>query len=334
MTDSEAQQRLAQLTPSSAAPQSVYAAAELGIADLIAAGTTTLEGLARATATRPEALFRVLRLLVSLEVFDLADGVYGLTPMGQLLRSDGEGSRRAGICMSARFSRAWTELPHSLRTGQSGFSKAFGQSMFDYLADRPDEGAMFDALMTGVHGSESGPISAAYDFASFGRVLDIGGGNGSLLIEILRDRPGLEGIVFDRPDVAERARGHIAAAGLEGRCQVVGGNFFESVPEGADCHVLRHIVHDWYDAEALTILGSCRRALPEGGRILVAEAIVPDDNSASIAKTFDVAMLVLAGGMERTEAEYRALFERAGLSVSRIVPTDSPVSLIEGRVTS
>ena len=334
MTEAEARERLGELTTGYARTQAVFAVAELGIADLIANGTTSIDELASASGTRREPLFRLLRFLVGEGVFDLQDGVYSLTPVGELLRSDAPSSRRSGARMMGRFLPAWGEIVHSLRTGESGFEKAYGTRLFDHMTAYPEDGAIFDAVMTEVHGKESAPISRAYDFESFRCLADIGGGNGSLMIEILTGRPDLTGIVFDRPDVAERASERIAEAGLSGRLRAEAGDFFRAAPEGADGHLLRHIIHDWTDDECTIILEKCRAALPPDGRILVAEAVVPEGNEPALAKSFDLSMMVIAGGKERTEAEYRALYDRAGFELTRIVPTNCPVSLIEGRPRS
>jgi hypothetical protein len=311
--------------------QALFAAAELGIPDHIAKGTTSLDGLTEATGCNRDALFRFLRWLVARDVLDLADGVYSLKPMGELLRSDSGTVHRASARIMGMWLPAWGEILHSLKTGESGFAKAYGMDMFDYFNTNTEAGEVFDTVMVQAHGAESVAVSAAYDFLRYQCVMDVGGGNGNQMLEILRTRPDLKGIVFDRPDVAERATAAMAAAGVSDRCTAIGGNFFDAVPEGAEVILLRHVLHDWYDAEATEILANCARALPENGRILVGEAIVPEGNEPAPAKNMDLAMLVLAGGKERTEAAYRTLFAVAGLEVTRIVPTAGPTSLIEGR---
>ena len=332
MTVSDAQQRLAKLMPGFRSTQCIFAAAELGIPDLIAGGTTTLDGLAEATETNRRALFRLLRYLVSHDVFAEAEGTYQLTPIGELLRSDVEGSRRATARMNGRFLPAWGEISHSLATGNSAFAKAYGLGAFDYFSQNPADGAIFDAVMSEIHGPESAAISAAYDFSSFSTLIDVGGGNGSFLMHILNSNPSLRGTVFDLPSVVDRTRAAIAKAGMGDRCTVAGGNFFKSVPEGADAIMLRHILHDWDDDVSGSIVTNWRRALPADGRVLVAELIMADDQEPSLAEEVDIAMLVLVGGIERTVAEYHDLFGRAGLSLTTIIPTDSPVCLIEGRI--
>lgn len=334
MDQSEARQRLLQLTTGYSTTLAIFAAAELGVPDLIASNVNSIKDLTQATATNPAALYRFMRFLVSVGIFDYADGTYRLTPMGQLLRTDVDGSRRANARILGRFLPAWLEILHSLRTGKSGFSKVYNMDFFDYFAARPDEAEMFDIVMGEVHGPESAAISLAYDFASFRCVMDVGGGNGSQLMDILKVNPTIKGVVFDRPDVAQRTDSLIAKLGLSNRCRTISGNFFESVPTGADLFLLRHVLHDWNDDDAVSILHNCQRALPKNGRILVAEMIVPNDNQPSPAKLFDLSMLVLVGGLERTEDEYRRLFDRAELSITNIIPTESPTNLIEVRSKS
>jgi hypothetical protein len=226
--------------------------------------------------------------------------------------------------------RAWGKLLHSVQTGQSAFEKVYGKPIFDYFTEDPETGKLFDQAMTGVHGRETDAMLEAYDFTRVGTLADIGGGNGSVLTGILRKYPAMEGILFDLPAVVERARANIEAAGLEGRCQVVPGNFFEAVPPGADAYLLRHIIHDWDDDKSVTILRNCHRAMGQGGRLLVVEGVVPPGNQPSVSKFFDLAMMVLPGGMERTQEEHRQLFEAAGFRLASIVPTRTWVSVIEG----
>jgi hypothetical protein len=184
--------------------------------------------------------------------------------------------------------------------------------------------------MTGVHGRETEAMLEAYDFTGIRTLADIGGGNASVISAILRRYPAMQGILFDLPGVVKRAKPHFEAVGLEGRCQVIAGDFFESVPPGADAYLMRHIVHDWDDDNSNMILRNCRRAMGQGSKLLVVEGVVPPGNEASVSKFFDLAMLVSPGGMERTADQYRQLFEAAGFRLTRIVPTRTWVSVIEG----
>jgi SAM-dependent methyltransferase len=312
-------------------------AARLGIADLLAGGPLPADALAAKTDTDPAALRRVLRLLASVGVFaEEADGSFASTPLGDALRSDVPGSARALVRLFAgvAIQDSWKELEYCVRTGEPAFRKhhASGDafSHFD-----PEQQEVFDAAMATFAPQNAAAIAAAYDFARLGTLVDVGGGNGAILIGLLRANPGLRGIVFDRPAAAEGARREVAAAGLAGRCEVVAGDFFASVPEGGDAYLLKHVIHDWSDADATRILVSCRRAMRPGARLLVAEGVYPARIDSSLASrgaaANDVNMLVVAGGRQRSEAEFRALYEAAGFALERIVPTASPaVCLVEG----
>jgi hypothetical protein len=238
------------------------------------------------------------------------------------------------VMMGEEHYRAWGEILYSLRTGRPAFEHLYGQPLFEYLAEHPEQARTFDAAMTGVHGPETRAMLDAYDFAGVGTLVDVGGGNGSTLCAVLLDYPAMRGILFDRPDVVERARADLQAAGLAGRCATVGGSFFASVPPGGDAYLLRHIIHDWDDEQALTILRNCRRAMKPGARLLVVESVIPPVNEPSFGKLLDLTMLIMPGGRERTEAEYRQLYSAAGFRLSRIVPTERDVSVLEGELAS
>lgn len=311
--------------------QAVYAAAKFGIADLLQDGPRTVEELAAATATNADALYRVLRALASIGIF--AEGEarqFSLTPLAEPLRSDVPGSKRAlALMMGDEQFHAWSEIEYSVRTGKTAFEKVFGQPIFDYLGQHPDKARIFDAAMTGIHGRESDAILNGYDFSGIGVLADIGGGNGSQISAVLRRRPAMRGILFDLPHVAERAAKNIAAAGLSERCEIVGGNFFESVPAGADAYMMRHIIHDWDDEKSLTILRNCHAVMSDDARLLVVESVIPPGNDPFGGKFLDLVMLLIPGGKERTADEYRALFHQAGFELARIVPTDGEISVIE-----
>lgn len=308
--------------------QTIYVAAKLNLAEHLKDGPRSAQDLAQATGTNPTALYRVLRALASLGIFAEEQGRFVLTPLAECLLDP---SMKALATVRGEFQyRAWGELLHSVETGNSAFEKVYGKPIFDYFSDHPDMGKLFDQAMTGVHGRETEAMLEAYDFTGVGTLADIGGGNGSVIMAILRRYPAMQGILFDLPSVVERTKANVQGAGLEGRCQVVAGSFFESVPPGADAYLMRHIMHDWDDDKSLMILRNCRRAMGQGGKLLVVEGVVPSDNEPSVSKFFDLAMMVLPGGMERTEEEYRQLFEAAGFRLTRIVPTRTWVSVIEG----
>ena len=203
--------------------------------------------------------------------------------------------------------------------------------LFDFLQKHPEEAKEFDLAMVGVHGRETAAMLDAYDLSDLGCLAGFGGGNGSVLTSVLQKYPKLRGILFDLPGVAERAKANVEACGLAARCQVVGGSFFESVTPGADAYLMRHIIHDWDDAKALTILRNVHKALKADGNLLVVESVIPPGNAPSFGKLLDLVMLVAPGGAERTESEYRKLYEAAGFKLTSIVPTMAEVSVIEGK---
>lgn len=311
--------------------QAIYAAAKFSIADLLAAGSRSVDELAQKTSTNSDALYRLLRALASAGIF--SEGPprqFSLTPLAEPLRSDVPDSKRALALMSGdeQF-QAWAEIVYSIETGKKAFDKVFGQPIFDYLGEHLDKAQVFDAAMVGIHGRESNAVQIAYDFTGINTVVDIGGGNGSQLSALLHAHPSMRGILFDLAHVIERAKAPVAAAGLADRCELVPGSFFENVPSGADAYFMRHIIHDWDDEKSLTILRNCHRAMPAQARLLLVESVIPPGNEPFAGKFLDLVMLMIPGGKERTEDEYRALFAEAGFKLNRIVPTGTEVSVIE-----
>jgi 16S rRNA G1207 methylase RsmC len=203
---------------------------------------------------------------------------------------------------------------------------------WQYLAQNPEAAAIFSECSAEITTQVSTAVVAAYDFSQFGKIVDVGGGNGALIISILRANPKISGILFDLPHVVEGAQKHIEAAGLTGRCEVVAGDFFESAPSGCDAYILKSVIHDWDDERAIRILKNCHRAMAENGKLLLIESVIPPGNKPFVGKLLDLNMLVMTGGCERTEAEYRALFTSAGFKLTNIVPTQPPFSfsVIEG----
>lgn len=333
MTGTSTHQQLDQMITGYWLSQAIYAAAKFGIADQLKDGPKTVGELAGATSTNPDALYRLLRALASVGIFTEGESRrFALTPLAEPLRSDVAGSKRALALMSGdeQF-RAWAEIDYSIRTGKVAFDKVFGKPIFDYLGEHPDKARIFDSAMVGIHGRESNSVLDAYDFSAFGVVADIGGGNGSQMTEILKKHTRLKGILFDLPHVIERAKERIHASGLLDRCALVAGSFFDAVPEGADAYVLRHIIHDWDEEKCLTILRNCHRAMRPASKLLVIESVIPPGDEPFQGKFLDLVMLLIPGGKERTENEYRTLFEQAGFELTRIVPTGTEVSIVEGR---
>ena len=312
--------------------QAIYAAAKLGIADLLKDGPKSSDELAQATGMHGRSLYRLLRALASVGVFvESADGRFGLTPLAEYLQSGVPGSMRAFALLQSELQyRAYGEVLHSVKTGETAFNLVCGQELFPYLTQHPTAATVFDEAMTGYTTQVAAAVAAAYDFSQFGTLVDVGGGHGTLLTAILQANPALHGLLFDLPHVAEDAKKRIAAAGLAERCTIIGGDFFATVPTGGDAYLLKWIIHDWDEERAVVILKHCHRAMAENGKLLLIEAVIPSGNTPFFHKFIDLTMLVIAGGRERTEAEYRTLFEAAGFKLTQIIPTSSEMSVIEG----
>lgn len=312
--------------------QALYVAAKLGIADLLIGGPRSANDLAQATNTHAPSLYRLLRGLASMGVFaDIGNAHFSLTPLAECLRSDLPGSQRALAIMGGEeHYQAWGELLYSVQTGKTSFDKLYGMPIFEFLSQNLEQAKVFDAAMVGVHGRETTAMTDAYDFSEIQVLADIGGGNGSLLTTVLSKHSHLTGILYDLPGVTERAKANLSAAGLTDRCQVIGGNFFESIPAGADAYLMRHIIHDWDDEKATTILRHVHQVIPSSGRLLVVEGVIPPGNDPCFGKLLDLTMLTLPGGKERTEEEFRSLLQSAGFDLTNIVPTAAEVSIIEG----
>jgi hypothetical protein len=313
--------------------RSIYVAAKLGIADLLKDSPKSCDELATATGTNAPSLYRVLRALASLGVFAETElNHFTLTPLATCLQSNTPNSVRARVIMLGEEQyQAWGELMHSVQTGGSSFEHIYSMNLFEYLAQNPESAKIFDEAMTNLSVIQSAAIAASYDFSSIHTLVDVAGGQGLLIASILKSNPTLKGVLFDQPHVIERARRFLEAEGILERCQLAAGNFFESVPEGGDAYILKYIIHDWDDERAIAILKQCHKVMPANGKILVAEQVIPPGNEPFRGKFLDVNMLVMTpGGRERTEAEYRALFEKAGFKLTRIVPTQDEMSIIEG----
>ncbi len=312
--------------------QAVYAAAKFGIADLLHAGPLSVDELAAKTGTQADLLYRLLRALASVGVFAEGDHKqFEMTPLAEPLRSGIPGSQRAlALMMGGNQYRAWGNLADTVQTGDNAYEKIFGKPIFDHLAEDPEQARIFDEAMVGIHGRETGAIIDAYDFSDFGVIADIGGGNGSKLTAVLKKYPQLKGMLFDLPHVVERAQDYVEQAGVADRCELIGGNFFESVPSGADAYMMRHIIHDWDDEKSLTILRNCHAVMSPGSKLLVVDSVIPAGNDPFMAKFLDLTMMLIPGGKERTAEEFRTLYDQAGFDLTRMIPTTTDVSIIEG----
>jgi orsellinic acid C2-O-methyltransferase len=322
------------------AARMVHTAAELGLADHID-GPRDATSLAAATSSHAPSLARLLRALAAIGVLHEGDNrTYTLTPLGATLRSGVPGSMRAWVllCFGDDQGRAWEALTHAVRTGEHAYRHIFGTDIWTRLAQRPEAARLFDEAMQSLTQGANGALIAHYPFENYGWIVDVGGGNGALLMPVLARHPGMRATLFDLPHVAEAARARIAEAGLSERYEAVGGDAFAAVPASADAYVLKGVVHDWEDPEALAILRTVRAAMRADSRVLVIERILPERIDPADPLTpgrfiHDINMMLNPGGRERTEAEFRDLLARAGLRLSRVVPIPCPLAVIEADPT-
>jgi SAM-dependent methyltransferase len=311
--------------------QMIYVAAKLGIADHLQDGPKSSAQLAELVEADPRALYRLLRSLASLGIFaEGGEKVFGLTALAAPLRTGGPMRAWAIMLGEGWHWDAWGDLLHSVRTGETAFAHVFGVGMFEYLAAHPESGQIFNDAMTSGTKEIVEAFLSAYDFSNFKNVVDVGGGHGILVAGLLKTHPHLRAVIFDRPEVVEGARSLLEAEGVVERGRLVGGDFFEAVPEGGDVYVLKHIIHDWDDDRAGAILRNCRRSMRPQGRVLLLEYVLPAGSEPHPGQIADITMMVMVGGRERTEDEFRELFEQAGLRLTRIIPTESPISVLEG----
>jgi hypothetical protein len=311
--------------------QGIYVVAKLGVADLLAAGPRHVGELAASTGTHERSLYRVLRSLSGAGVFEEVEPkVFRLKPLGEPLRSDVQGSIRNGaIFMGEEWHfRVWGNLTYSVQTGKPAWGHTHGAEVFDYFAGNPTQAEIFNSAMTDMSVGVAPFVVEAYDFSGFRTLADIAGGHGYLLAQILKTYPELSGILFDVPPVIEGAASLLEKEGVAARVEKVSGDFFVSVPR-ADAYIMKHIIHDWDDERALTILKNINAAMEPGGRVLIVEAVVPEGNAPHYSKLLDLEMLASPGGIERTAQEYAALLAEAGLRLERIVPTRSAFSIVE-----
>jgi ubiquinone/menaquinone biosynthesis C-methylase UbiE len=327
-------EQLTRMVATAALSRAIGTLGELGVADHVQNGEPqSVANLARLTGAHEESLYRVMRFTASYGLFrEVGQRAFEHTRLSAALRTDAEGSFRPAARMFHRISAGWEGLHHSVLTGESAFKKVFGEPLFDYIGHHVEELApLFDAGMTAFHGHETAAMLDAYDFSGIETLADVGGGNGSLLVAVLQKYPKLKGILYDLGHVVGRTREIVRSLGLDTRCSIVEGNFFESIPPGADAYLMRHVIHDWTDEQSVQILSNCRKVVPPNGRVLIVEFSVPGANEAALGKDVDMIMLAFPGGKERTEEEYRALFAKSGFRLSKVTPTKSAVCVVEGR---
>jgi hypothetical protein len=313
----------------------VHAAAQFNLADHLADGAKSADELAGPTGTHAPSLHRLMRTLASIGILT-EDGQqrFGLTMLGEALKTGAPGSARATILT---FGGEWMwhgleQFTYSVKTGKSGLEKSLGMPVFAWLAQQPEQAALFSETMIGFHGREPEAVAAAYGFAGAATIVDVGGATGHLLTTLLGGHPGARGVLFDLPYVEQDARRLIESRGLTERVTLQTGSFFEAVPAGGDVYLLSHVIHDWSEEQCLTILRHVRQAMNPNGRLLLIEMVLPPGNTPHPGKMLDMIMLVGPGGQERTEDEYRALLTKAGFQLTRVVPTESAVSIVEAIV--
>ena len=302
----------------------VYAAAKLGIADLFEDRPRTVAELATLTNTHPQSLYRLLRALASVGIFEEKEKhLFAITPLAQTLQSDVPGSLRYMAIAELDYAHtlAWSNLIPSLETGEVGFDRAAGMSCWDYYAQHPEDGETFNRYMTNLTAMVQTAVLASYDFSGFDTIVELGGGQGSLLASILSKNPHLNGILYELPFVIAEAQQNLQATGLSDRIQTISGDFFESAPSGGDAYLMKSVIHDWNEEKCVTILRNCHRAMPDRGKLLLIESVVEEGNNPSFTKLVDLVMLVGTGGQERTAVEYQTLLELSGFKLTRVIPT-------------
>jgi len=308
-------------------------AAQFRIADYLKDGPKTADELAQFAGVHPRSLYRLLRALSGASVFSEDNaGRFSLTALSELLRSDHPQSLRgfAELMANTLNFQVWADLSYSVQTGNPAFPHQHNMLFFEWLEQNPAEARLFHAAMTSLSAGAVAAVVEAYDFSGIGKLVDVGGGHGLLIASILSKYPSMRGVVYDDPKVVEGAREVLQAHGVADRGELIGGDFFASVPAGGDAYILKHIIHDWNDDECATILGHCHRVMPAGGKVLIVEMVIPEPNVPSIGKLLDLQMLVNLTGRERTAKEYGDLLSQVGFDLQRIVPTPSPYSVIEG----
>jgi hypothetical protein len=328
-SENDAPRTLMQMMAGRWVGEPIHVAARLGIADLLAGGPKAVEQIAKETGTHPSYLYRIMRALAAVGIFtEREDRAFALTPLAECLRS---GAMRsiALFLLSEWHNQAWDRLADCVRTGRIPFEEAHGKTCFEWLEEHPDAARVYhEANAVKAAGSHSA-ILEVYDFTGIDTLTDVGGGYGALLLRIIEANPHMKGVLADRPPALRAASRAIRAKGLEDRCSVVECDFFERVPTGSDACLLSHVLHDWDDERCRIILDNCRKALEPSGKLLVLEMVVPPGNAFSVAKLLDIEVLVMGGGRERTQAEFRSLLGASGFRLDRVFPTEESISMLE-----
>lgn len=312
--------------------QMIYVATKLGIADLLKKDEAKhCDELAAATKTHSGSLYRLLRALASWGIFaEIQPRCFQLTPLAACLQRGIHGEIKADIIWEEEVFQTFGNLLHSVTTGESAFENLYGMSFWECCKKNSTLGQIFNGLMLQVTESQKSAIVEAYDFSSINKLVDVGGGIGGLIAEILQKNSAINGVLFEQQELIETARNFLDGEGLSNRCEIIGGDFFTEIPAGGDAYILKRIIHDWDDKQAIKLLQCCYQAMTEKSKLLVIETIVSPVNASLSETTMDIWMLLFfAGARERTEDEYRDLFTSAGLKLTKIIPTKSSVSIIE-----
>ena len=323
--------QIAQILLSQLVPRLVHLFATLQLADHLSAGPKTAEDLAALTGAHVPTISRILRTLASLGfVTEDSQHRFALLPLGAVLKS-GTPSHAAALILGGEVcTRSLDHFLYSVQTGKTGFERSFGKPAFDWLGEHPTEASLFNHTMVGFHGMEPAAVAAVYDFSTMKTVADVGGSTGNMIATILTKYPEPRGILFDLPHVVAEAPAFLEERGVADRVRIEGGSFFDGVPAGADAYVLSHVIHDWNEEQCLTILGHCRRAMGAHGRLLLVEMVLPEGDAPHPGKLLDLLMLSVPGGEERTPSQYKVLLDKAGFTMTQVVPTQSLVSIVEG----
>ncbi|OBH12542.1 methyltransferase [Mycobacterium sp. E1747] len=313
--------------------QAITSAADLGVADALASGPLSGDQLADRIGADADALRRLMRALIGIGIFrQCSDGRYALNPLGDTLRADAPTSM-SGMARwvgAPQHREHWSHLTDAIRTGKAIVPELRGKPAFEYLADEGELGEIFNTAMTNVSDFATVPLTTAYDFGAFNTIVDVGGGHGRLLAAILETAPNSQGVLFDLPEVIAGAPGLLRKHRVEDRVRIEKGSFFDSAPEGGDAYVLKNVIHDWPEDDAVRILKNVRASAHAGARLLLCEFVIPEHDRDFQGNWVDLEMLLVARARERTADEYGQLFDQAGFRLNRIVETVSPLSIIEG----
>lgn len=305
----------------------------MNIADLLADGSKSVDELSIATKTHAPSLYRVLRVLDRMGIFnEESPEIFSLTEASEFLRTDSPFSVKDWAILNGSewHSKSWMNLLYSVKTGRPSFWEIYGLKGFEYFQKNQEDYEVYSNAMTFFSRGQARRIVNSYNFSNFKTIVDVGGGNGYLLAAILKNNPSLRGTLFELPEVIEGARETLEKENLLDRCNIIAGDFFHSIPKGAEAYIMKYVIHDWSDENARKILQNCRENITPDGKLLVVDKIISLKSGLNDEIMGDIEMMILGEGRERTEAEFRELFYSAGFKLTKIIPTDLPLFIIEG----